>query len=471
MKKRFSASGMALVTILVFSVILMFVGISVVALATGNSRYSTKRNNELLTRQAALAGINEMKSVLSEAPDLTPGGPLREYLTEHLAPFATGPSVYNDPLRMEYTKSLPESGCTYHVVITHPASDRVDVLSEGYLTEGSSTGTKPWQKSIAVSFGKPGNEYAAFAMNRNSHNFAFTGTTADHVIKDPAVLACGLMDGSFTARNPATAYKYLIYRPIGSTAADTDPVNKERIQLENASLHEPSRMAAPHPFPEIILETTSGSGFGNGTNQTSSGGGGDQEIKAENVQFISGEGNIEGDCHFINSLNISGEGTTAYFAASSTVHVNTVAVSGTSQNTSNLPRLIFRAGNYYFKDFSVNRGIVQIDASEGHVNIFYYHSLSLKDSEFNKYGDAKDVTVYGVKDDFGIPSSEVRGGTSNVLLSNYDGDIIMNDARFKGSIVSDGFTINNSSLELVPSAPTGSAGPMQLISWEERSKR
>jgi len=65
----FHRSGFSLAMTLVFAVILLLIGIVITGLTTMQSRYSYERNTDIITRQAAVAGMNVVQKTLTDLTD------------------------------------------------------------------------------------------------------------------------------------------------------------------------------------------------------------------------------------------------------------------------------------------------------------------------------------------------------------------------------------------------------------------
>ena len=67
--RSFHRSGFSMAMTLIFAVILLLIGIVITGLTTMQSRYSYERNNDIITRQAAVAGVNVVQKALTDLTD------------------------------------------------------------------------------------------------------------------------------------------------------------------------------------------------------------------------------------------------------------------------------------------------------------------------------------------------------------------------------------------------------------------
>lgn len=132
--------GFSLAMTLVFAVILLLIGIVITGLTTMQSRYSLERNSDIITRQAAVAGVNKVQQVLAGLDDLNNAG--------------TAISNLNG--------FLPDTGAFYCIKLLTPVStsttvDNIEIESHGFFRRDASrsiydTDNRSYEKVIRMAF-------------------------------------------------------------------------------------------------------------------------------------------------------------------------------------------------------------------------------------------------------------------------------------------------------------------------------
>lgn len=130
MRKFNVRQGMALAVILLIMMIILLLGISLVAMTTSQSRYSMKRSGEIITRQAALAGIEELKYQLDlyNSDSWKPAVALVKGIQNQMVP------QYSDMALTGSSFELPlnETASYYRVQINESDERTCEVTSRGY---------------------------------------------------------------------------------------------------------------------------------------------------------------------------------------------------------------------------------------------------------------------------------------------------------------------------------------------------
>jgi|GEM_PF-1933919 len=138
---RFSRlRGFSLAMTLVFTVILLLIGIVITGLTTMQSRYSLERNSDITTRQAAVAGVNKVQQVLARLDDLN----------------AAGTAVGN------LNGFLPDTGAFYCIRLLTPINsntivENIEIESHGFFRRDASrsifdTANRSFEKVIRMAF-------------------------------------------------------------------------------------------------------------------------------------------------------------------------------------------------------------------------------------------------------------------------------------------------------------------------------
>ncbi|MHC9544059.1 MAG: hypothetical protein AB9903_31485 [Vulcanimicrobiota bacterium] len=132
--------GFSLAMTLVFAVILLLIGIVITGLTTMQSRYSLERNSDIITRQAAVAGVNKVQQVLAGLDDLNNAG--------------TAISNLNG--------FLPDTGAFYCIELLTTISpnttvENIEIESHGFFRRDASrsiydTDNRSYEKVIRMAF-------------------------------------------------------------------------------------------------------------------------------------------------------------------------------------------------------------------------------------------------------------------------------------------------------------------------------
>lgn len=138
--------GFSLAMTLVFAVILLLIGIVITGLTTMQSRYSLERNSDIITRQAAVAGVNMVQKKLMDLEEWTPGN-IQSAVKD----------IYGQ---------LPDTGAAYFIdynTVPGTNSDRVcQITSHGFFRREpaksftqaplSDPNNRLWDKRIRMNF-------------------------------------------------------------------------------------------------------------------------------------------------------------------------------------------------------------------------------------------------------------------------------------------------------------------------------
>jgi hypothetical protein len=179
--KRVTGNGIALISVVLVMLILVMLATAVTGITTMQGRYSLKRSNEIITRQAALAGLNECSSIFSREEALSnPLDVLTSSIVVNSVPVPsvptysvhlTSPPIFNGVM-LTYEKSFPQDGCFYSVQATPDIPNRTcHVISRGYFKDQK--GNLLWPKTISTTF-KVGDKESA--INFFGGGGTFTGS-------------------------------------------------------------------------------------------------------------------------------------------------------------------------------------------------------------------------------------------------------------------------------------------------------
>lgn len=157
--KRSLFRGIALPTVLILLAIIMLMGISVTGLTTMQSRYSLKRNSEIIAKQAALAGINEALYLLDKNQEWSD---VSNWLNSSNTDI-TGcmDHVQVQSSSQELLRQSEETGCCYKIKFESIDDLSFKVKSTGYFQRGN---TRLFEKSIAVTFRRVPRNYVILGM-------------------------------------------------------------------------------------------------------------------------------------------------------------------------------------------------------------------------------------------------------------------------------------------------------------------
>gem|GEM_PF-3490310 len=151
MRNRKKPRGIALATIFLIIIIAVLLAVTAVGIATSQIRYSLKRNSEIVTRQAAISGIQEAKYLVNGWDDWT----MME--TSKLSPLPNGVQIIHAPglpspdeQYLTYECRLDGSDCFYLVTIKMLSQTECSVASSGYFK--NSAGRNVWQKEVKAVF-------------------------------------------------------------------------------------------------------------------------------------------------------------------------------------------------------------------------------------------------------------------------------------------------------------------------------
>lgn len=154
--------GMALIIVMIIMMIIFLLAISLVGITTSQARYSLKRNAEILTKEAAQAGLNEMQY--------------------HLGLYETWPDTYQqlaNDIRTSvanqyngtvspgpqygFERFVDETGCYYSAEILPDdyTNTRCTVRCRGYLKD--SAGNPEREKRLKAVFTRQNNKIVLFA--------------------------------------------------------------------------------------------------------------------------------------------------------------------------------------------------------------------------------------------------------------------------------------------------------------------
>ncbi|MDQ7823534.1 MAG: hypothetical protein RDV48_12115 [Candidatus Eremiobacteraeota bacterium] len=159
MQKFWKKKGLALASIMVVMLVLSLLAVSVVGLTTNQYRYSLKKQNETLTMQAALAGLDAAEKALDRDPLL----PDKVNNWDQLAP--------NSNL-VGWTR-VGEKNLSYRVDLVDSTADTCTVISTARL-EGP-RGSIDKEKKVKATFKKNCFLYAAYGNGKNA-----PGVTAEY---------------------------------------------------------------------------------------------------------------------------------------------------------------------------------------------------------------------------------------------------------------------------------------------------
>ncbi|MGV8125115.1 MAG: hypothetical protein AB2L14_35665 [Candidatus Xenobiia bacterium LiM19] len=132
--------GFSLAMTLVFAVILLLIGIVITGLTTMQSRYSLERNSDIITRQAAVAGVNKVQQVLAGLDELNNAGTAVDNLNGF----------------------LPDTGAFYCIklltpIISENIVKNIEIESHGFFRRDASrsiydTDNRSYEKVIRMAF-------------------------------------------------------------------------------------------------------------------------------------------------------------------------------------------------------------------------------------------------------------------------------------------------------------------------------
>ncbi len=247
--KPLNGRGFSLAMTLVFTVILLLIGIVITGLTTMQSRYSLERNSDIITRQAAIAGVNVVQKKLMD---------LEEWSTGNVE--SAVKDIYG---------ALPGTEVAYFIeynTVSGASSDKVcQVTSHGFFRREpaksfleaplSDPKNRLWDKRIRMNFTVVDTERA------------ITATTQDRPM-DVGKLAAYSLDPTFQNRvaamlakpNPAFSYYTVlvgntdIYGNVGTDilggSTDGTPVLLDSVRvLEKSSETDWSNQTISIPYP------------------------------------------------------------------------------------------------------------------------------------------------------------------------------------------------------------------------------
>ncbi|MDQ7826922.1 MAG: hypothetical protein RDV48_29255 [Candidatus Eremiobacteraeota bacterium] len=140
--------GIALATMLMIILVVIVLAVTVVGITTSQMRYSLKRNSEIVTRQAALSGMQEARYLVNSWYDWNTLDSL------NMAPLPAGALILHEATPaeqyLEYEAPLAGTGAFFTVRIEKISDTECRVASSGYFKDPALH--HQWEKDISASF-------------------------------------------------------------------------------------------------------------------------------------------------------------------------------------------------------------------------------------------------------------------------------------------------------------------------------
>ena len=451
MKRHTLSQGMALAAILVIMLIILLLGIALVGMTTSQSRYSVKRSNESILRQAALAGINEIQYHLGlydsdnwgdlpsiDSDDLTV---LNDKIAQIIKDQYNGASKELEIDGKRYFQwEMPASDCAYRVRFIDCDTNSCRVESLGFRKSPDITG----KKIIAI-----------FA--KRSSNAVIFGTSECHTISVSNTDLRGnveTLQGTGVAKAPLLNLKpssnggtnRKVYKtkqlPIGNCSwnelVDT-PVDKEPSELKPPLLIEyPAEPAQPAECKDLA-SIKEGVNYGPFFHND------------DCAVFSSGEKiTLIGDIFVVGSLEIN----------------ENIEVRGNIYATKNITiwgAQVSGNGNIQSGNDALGIGIEIRNNSVIHAGIFSPKSIQIHDSTVIGSAVYTSEIVTNIDTTLHIQNAEVQA----MIIGN---NILVESSRTYGQIVPVGsmasLTVKGGA-SLHPPSESGSSNVIPIICFEE----
>jgi hypothetical protein len=269
--KNRGARGIALVTVLLLTTVMMLLGISIAGISTSQFRYSTKRNCEMIAKEAAIAGVCEMQFLLFKNDDW-------ENLSTWFS--SSNPDIEGaqglvkvDPAAREIVRLFRETECYCSALLEDISDTSCTIRSTGYFKRGN---LRLFEKTITMTLERPPKNFTVFAA-ASCKEFDITDNTkvegsiatlqgTKGVCYGPPYncnppFSCSGIQGLHMPENHnikmenviamgATPAVYLYYSSqLASALNGIDTIQSPVEPRQSSGIEEPSREA----FPDIIM--------------------------------------------------------------------------------------------------------------------------------------------------------------------------------------------------------------------------
>lgn len=483
MRRFRKGTGAALFTLLAITLIIVFLGVSVVSLVTLQARESLQRSNNIVSRQTALAGIKLYQDKISEDWDSVADGAV---------------------FREQY---YADNKCYYDLYVSKPNPDKCILTATGYFKDSSFGHAKLYMKGVKAIFQKPKYNCAVFSIG------------------DPVLNASyqQIPDAFYTD----SKYYSLV---INDTEIEGDIGTKQKIGKV---------VVRPKPvYEEVTIDNGGGrKGGDSGGGDTGGsdpggddkGGGGSKGIKytkekdvnlvlepgsgltidkgsCDYVKEEKSEGNLDYPLHYgvqpfpefdgstpldpsnpepgiYSYLSVSGgsvelKGKGRYYIKDLQVSGGRLNLNGGEYYIENLDvkgHVELTAGRYYVKNLTFSGANITVNSMNLRpATIFVSNSIDIKNSSLNNTPtrrekddeeippNPKQLIIYGAGS---CQRNELRSSMGNFVLQNLTNTVSAANCIIEGSLIGQKVELQGGKCSLHTEI-TGE-GIVQLISWEE----